>query len=47
MSIKRKVLSLEERASMLKKVEEAKSCHAVSNELGVRKTQVQTIVRER
>ena len=47
MSRKRKVLSLEERVSVLKKVEEGKSCRAVSNELGVGKTQVQTIVKER
>ena len=32
---------------MLKKVDEGKSCRAVSNELGVGKTQVQTIVKER
>ena len=47
MSRKRKVLSLEERVSVLKKVDEGKSCRAVSNKLGVGKTQVQTIVKER
>ena len=47
MSRKRKVLSLEERVSVLKKVDEGKSCRAVSNELGVGKMQVQTIVKER
>ena len=47
MSRKRKVLSLEERVKVLKKIDEGKSCRAVSIELGVGKTQVQSIVKER
>ena len=47
MSRKRKVLSLEERVNVLKKIDEGKSCRAASTELGVGKTQVQTIVKER
>ena len=44
---KRKVLSLEERVHVLKKIDEGKSCYAVSSELGIGKAQVQTIVKER
>ena len=47
MSRKRKVLSLEERVNVLKKIDKGKSCPAVSSELGIRKTQIQTIVKER
>lgn len=47
MSRKRKVLSLEERVNTLKKVDKGKSCRAVSSELDVWKTQIQTIVKER
>lgn len=37
----RNVLTLEERVKVLKKVDEGKSCRAISSELGVGKTQVQ------
>ena len=47
MSRKRKVVSLEERVHVLKKIDKEKSCRAVSSELGIGKTQVQTIVKKR
>ena len=43
----RKVMSLKERINVLKKIDEGKSCHAISSELGVGKTQIQAIVKER
>ena len=47
MSRKRIVLRLKERVNILKKIDEGKSRRAVLSELGVGKTQVQTIVKER
>ena len=47
MSRKKKVLGLQERVGVLKKVEEGKSCHAISTELGVGEWQVHTIVKEK
>ena len=44
---KRKVVTQEERINALKKIDEGKSCRAVSSELGVGKTQIQAIVKER
>ena len=47
MSRKRKILTLEERVAVLKKADEGKSCRAIAIEVGVGKTQIQTIVKER
>ena len=47
MSRKRKVLTLEERVSVLKKVGDGKSCRSIAPELGVGITQIQSIVREK
>ena len=47
MSRKRKVLTLEERVSVLKKVGDGKSCRSIALELGVGKTQIQSIVKEK
>lgn len=43
---KRKVLNLDEKVNALKKTDEGRSCRAVSSELGIGITQVQTIVKE-
>ena len=47
MSRKRKVLSLAQRLSVIKKWESSKSCRGIAEELGVGKTQIQTIIQER
>ena len=47
MSRKRKVLTLEERVSVIKKSDSGKACRAIAAELGVGKTQIQTIMQER
>ena len=47
MSRKRNILKLEERVSVLKKVEDGKSCRSIALELGVGKTQIQSIVKEK
>lgn len=47
MAKKQKVLTVEERFAVLKKANEGKSCCAISIKLGVGKTQIQTIVKER
>ena len=47
MSRKHKVLSLEERVDVIKKFNKGSSCHAISSEIRVGKTQVQSIVRDR
>ena len=44
---KRKILTLEERVSVLKKVGDGKSCRSIALELGVGKTQIQSIVKEK
>ena len=47
MSRKRKILTLEERVSVLKKAGDGKSCRSIALELGVGKTQIQSIVKEK
>ena len=47
MSRKRKILTLAERVAVLKKVDQGMSCRAIAIEVGVGKTQVQNIVKER
>ena len=47
MSRKRKVLTLEERVSVIRNADSGSSCRAIAAELGVGKTQVQTIVKDR
>ena len=47
MSQKLKVLTLEDRIRVTEKVEQGKSCRCVAVEMGVGKTQVQSIVRDR
>ena len=44
---KRKVLTLEERVSVLDKIEKGQSCCSVAEELGVGKTQIQNIVKDK
>ena len=44
---KRKVLTLEERVFVLDKIEKGQFCHSVSEELGVGKTQIQNIVKDK
>ena len=44
-SRKRKVLTLEERVSVLNKIKKGQSCCSVAEELGVGKTQIQNIVK--
>ena len=46
-SRKRKILTLEEQIAVLDKVESGKSCCSVAEEIGVGKTQVQNIVRDK
>jgi len=47
MSRKSKVLTLEERVSVIKKVDSGSLCRAIAAETGVGKTEVQTIVKEK
>ena len=47
MSWKRKVPTLEERVSVIRNADSGSSCRAIAAELGVGKTQVQTIVKDR
>ena len=47
MSRKRKVLTLEERVSVIQNADSGSSCRAIAAELGAGKTQVQTIVKDR
>ena len=44
---KRKVLTLEERVSVLDKIEKGQSCRSVAEELSVGKTQIQNIVKDK
>ena len=44
---KRKILTLEERVSVLSKIEKGQSCRSVAEELGVGKTQIQNIVKDK
>ena len=44
---KRKVLTLEERVSVLDKIEKGQSCCPVAEELGVGRTQIQNIVKNK
>ena len=46
-SFKRKVLTLEERMGVLYSSSKGKSCRAIAKELGVGKTQIQGIIKER
>ena len=46
-SRKRKVLTLEERTGVLNKIESGRSCHSVAEEIGVGKTQIQNIVKDK
>ena len=46
-SIKRKVLDLEQRVAVLKKIDSGQSCRRIASELGVGKTQIQGIVCDR
>ena len=45
--IKRKILTPEERVSVLNKIEKRQSCHLVAEELGVGKTQIQNTVKDK
>ena len=47
MSRKRKVLGLEEIVDVIRKFDKGSSCRAISSEIKVLKTQVQSIVRYR
>ena len=47
MNRKREVLTLEERVSVIRNADSGSSCRAIAAELGVGKTQVQTIVKDR
>jgi len=47
MSRKRKVLTWEERVSVIKKVDSGSWCRAIAAEIEVGKTHVQTIVKEK
>ena len=44
---KQKVLSLKEIVDVIRKFDKGNSCHTISSEIGVGKTQVQSIVRDR
>ena len=44
---KRRILTLEERVAVLKKIDSGQSCRGVASELGVGKTQIQGIVRDK
>ena len=46
-SRKRKVLDLEQRVAVLKKIDSGQSCRKIANELGVGKTQIQGILYDR
>jgi len=47
MSRKRKILTLEDRVAVLTKIDSGKSCRGIAEELGVGKTQIQNIVKNR
>ena len=46
-SRKRKVLTLKERVSVVKEAEKGKFCRSIAEEIGVGKTQIQSIVKEK
>ena len=47
MSQKRKVLTLEERVAVIQKIDCGKSCRSVAEEIGVGKTEIQGIVKDK
>ena len=47
MSRKRKVLTLEERVAVIRKIDCGKSCRSVAQETGVGKTQIHGIVKDK
>ena len=44
---KRNVLTLEERVSVLNKIKKGQSCRSIAEEIGVGKTQIQNIIKDK